>query len=146
MASTGEYHHVRLDGTRRSGLSVDGWQALEYCVPGEGEWDPTLAWYVAAYLDEPAAPATQEQASAWLAGRAGAVEAALARAADALKVGVDRGEPWSRVYERPAGSVRVTASAMLVPDGHDFGAKIHGYLAGDWPALKAVAPVATAGV
>lgn len=135
MARVNVFHNVRIDGARRTGLTVEGLRALEYYVPGSEEWDPSLLWYFDAICFDESPPETQTQATAWLASHADTIEGALTAAADRLQAGLDSDVPWSFVWPGPRGPGRVYVSAMRSEAGHSIGSKRYEFLTEDSKGL-----------
>lgn len=78
MADVQFYHQERVDGGRRSGVTVDGTTVLHGFIPGGDEYDPALEWYVDVTLVT-ANPPTQVNALTWLNNHKPEIDQALGR-------------------------------------------------------------------
>jgi hypothetical protein len=142
MAEVRLYYQERADGGARSGLYVDAEAVLHRFVPGpdEGEYDPSLTWYVDLVWQTDAPPGSADEAREWVASRADQAAAVLAAAADVLRSGVDIDlVPWQREFSTADGPVRVSVSAMRRYAAVDIGSRLR-ELAARWadlyPALE----------
>ena len=79
MAEVSFFHNERDDNGTRTGLNVNGRRALEQFVPGDGEPDPSLRWYVDAVISTKSPPKTQTAAAVWLAKHSAQLKRRLKR-------------------------------------------------------------------
>jgi len=135
MAEVTFYHQQRVDGGRRSGVTVDGITILHGFLPGSEEYDPALEWYVDVTLVTNNPP-TQANALNWLTSHAADIRRALTETADCLSVGIDAhsmpaefGSPGSE------GPIRVTVSALRRVVGRQVGEKLRQFAEMDWAQL-----------
>lgn len=135
MADVQFYHQERVDGGRRSGVTVDGTTILHGFLPGREEYDPALEWYVDVTLvtENPPTPAN---ALSWLTIRAPEIRRALKEAADSLSVGIDANSMPAEFGSRGTeGPIRVTLSAMRRLIGRQIGGKLQQFAEMDWAVL-----------
>ena len=112
MADVQFYHQERVDGGRRSGVTVDGDAVLHGFVEGSEERNPALTWYADVTLSTPTPP-RDATGLAWLLGHAAEIRAALDDAAEQLSTGIDVDvTPWEFETAGPEGPIRVSVSAM----------------------------------
>lgn len=131
------FHHERADDGRRTGLTADGFRALERYVPGDEEYDPVLKWVVEVKVPVDEEIETRTAAADWLSAHGDAIQAALVGAADRLYAGVDSDwSPWEVEVGTPDGPVRVAVHARLHTDGHQMGRHLRTVLQRDWPAFR----------
>lgn len=134
------YHNVRLDGGRRTGVTVGGFRGLELFRPGPGDADPPdprLAWSVTVTVPENRIVATQEDAAEWLEQNCPAIRAALQGAAERVPAGVDFDwHPWQTRVTVLGREVAVTLSAMRVHDHRELGRNLHALAAEELAGLS----------
>jgi hypothetical protein len=136
MAEVTFYHQERVDGGRRSGVTVDGETVLHGFIPGSNDdYDPALEWYVDVSLTT-ANPPTQTSALGWLNDRKPEIEQALAETAEVLSTGIDA-DSMPAEFERNGtdGRIRVTVSAMRRLVGRRVGEKLLEFARMDWGQL-----------
>jgi hypothetical protein len=98
------YHHRRRDGGTRTGVDVDDVTVLQRFVPGKGEPDPVLLWFVDVRSSGRSLPEDAEGARRWLIERGAVVREALHSLAQEVRAGIDE-QSWPLV--RPvAGAPR----------------------------------------
>lgn len=136
------YHNVRLDGGRRTGVTVGGIRGLELFRPGPGGDDdlpdPRLAWSVTVTIPDDCVIATQEEAAEWLGRTSPAIAAALEKAADHVPAGIDFGfRPWKTRSNVHGRELTVTLSAMRVHDHQELGRHLHKLATEDLAELSA---------
>ena len=138
MADVTFYHQVRVDGGRRSGISVDGLSILHGFIPGDEEYDPALEWYVDVTLVT-ARPPSEANALAWLIAHAVEFRQVLKEDADLLSTGIDANSMPAE-FARPGaeGPIRVTVSAMRRLIGRQIGEKLQHFAEMDWTQLFSV--------
>jgi len=136
MAEVTFYHQERVDGGRRSGVTVDGTPVLHGFVPGTNEYDPALEWYADVTLAT-ANPPTQANGLTWLNSHAPEIRQSLTEAADCLSVGIDASSMPAEFQRFDAGGrpIRVTVSAMRRLTGRHVGEKLRQLAEMDWAQL-----------
>lgn len=135
MADVQFYHQERVDGGRRSGVTVDGTTVLHGFIPGGDEYDPALEWYVDVALVT-ANPPTQVNALTWLNNHKPEIDQALTEAANVLSSGIDADSmPAEFGRSGTEGPIRVTVSAMRRLIGRRVGEKLQQFAKIDWAQL-----------
>ena len=142
MADVQFYHQERVDGGRRSGVTVDGDAVLHGFVEGSEVRNPALTWYADVTLSTPTPP-RDATSLAWLLGHAAEIRAALDDAAEQLGTGIDVDvTPWEFETAGPEGPIRVSVSAMRRFTARNISQKLRWLASADWNALFPVsAPV-----
>lgn len=135
MADVTFYHQERFDGGQRSGVTVDGRTVLHGFVPGAGEYDPELEWYVDLSLPT-TNPPTETDALQWLAVNERVIRDGLVSTAAKLECGLDNSAmPWETTTPGPEGPIRVSVVAVRRLLARQVGDKLRGLAARDWASL-----------
>jgi len=140
------YHQVRLDGGRRTGISIDDDnESLQYFQAGSDEMDPRLLWYVDVRCRGETLPNDPRKAFAWFSENEDWLLRVMRQTASDVEAGMDAGVwPYLReLTDVPEGvqcSVLVHAGRRLA--GREIAAHLLA-LAGDVRSLlEQLAPLA----
>ena len=129
------FHQERVDGGRRSGVSVDGTTILHGFLPGSEEYDPALVWY--ADVTVPSSnPPTEANAPSWLVSRGQTIRDALIAAAGKLECGIDNNAmPWELQVPGSDGPIRVSVASVRRFSARSVGEKLRWLATQDWNAF-----------
>jgi len=137
MAKLNFYRQTRQDGGSRTGLEINNVLRLMNFVPGTGDPDPALAWYVDVRCDGNGVPAEKEPARLWLLQNAPRFQDGLHRIAEELQRGIDDDiYPVQRVMLNPPAesTVKLVCSAMRREEARDIAQKIE-MMKSEWDGL-----------
>lgn len=137
MAGVQFYHQERVDGGRRSGLTVDGNTVLHGFVPGGEEYDPALEWYADVTIPTQNPP-SESTARGWLAANGQVIRDALVAAAGQLECGLDNSAmPWVGAVSVswPEGQARVSVSAVRRVSARHVGERLRWLASQEWDSL-----------
>jgi hypothetical protein len=131
MAEVTFYHQERVDGGRRTGVTVDGDSVAHGFVAGSEEYDPALVWYADVTVQSPSPP-NRETALVRLQRHAADIRRALLETAGLLDTGIDAN---SMPAEFGQNGIRVTVSAMRRLVGRQISQKLTHFAEMDWSLL-----------
>jgi hypothetical protein len=137
MADVQFFHQERVDGGRRSGVSVDGTTVFHAFIPGSEEYDPALEWYADVTLPTQDPP-SESTVRSWLAANGQVIRDALLAAAGQLECGLDDSAmPWvgTVTVTWPEGQPRVSVSAVRRVSARHVGEKLRWLASQDWSVL-----------
>jgi hypothetical protein len=115
------YHHKRKDGGVRTGVEVNDGRVLETFLPGEGERDAALLYFVDVRCSGAKLPQAPEEVRVWLLEHSTQIKSALKALADDLSAGIDIDWPAKKEAETN-GSARIAVycSAMRRLSGREI--------------------------
>lgn len=147
MSSFTVYKQTRVDGGIRTGVDLDGAECFQDYVPGAGEEDPAILWYLDVRGRGAGVPSDPDQLWQWLLDSEPAIQQACQRAAEQLSAGVD-GDGWPFRLRFPNlmtdVDVEIVGSALRRVEGTEMGRFILEF-ASDWsPMLTRLASVSPA--
>lgn len=137
------FHTERADRGRRTGIWLDGAEAVEQYVPGdEDAFDPVIRWYVDVICPLSSQGANREVAIEWFVDNRERIRAAIAETANRLDAGLDiAGAPWSFDWSDSLGPLRVVMSAQRRMEARNVADELRRFLTGDWQSFSKAFPI-----
>jgi hypothetical protein len=104
------FHHARQDGATRTGLTINGYRALELFEAPGPEFDPTIRWYIDLRFLKQHAPTHREAAINWVFEHENEIAILLQTAAERVGAGVEE-VPLTLNLLSESGPVTVVVTA-----------------------------------